>query len=81
MLLSPLIELNRDLWNQGKPNSYLEEYRKVSLVDFDFDNFSKQLFDTENQEEYKHPFGKLIKKLWPGCVKEQLRNMNTYVKI
>ena len=39
------------------------------------------MFDTENQEEYKHPFGKLIKKLWPGRVQQQLCNMNKYVKI
>ena len=70
MPLSLLIEQNGDLWNQGKPSSCLEDYQKVGLVDFDFGILSKQLFDTENQEEYKHPFGKLIKNLWPGCVKE-----------
>ena len=62
-----------------EPKNPPKEYRRIGLIDFDFDLFSEESLDISKEGEYKYPFGKLMKKLWPGDYKEQLHNMNDWV--
>ena len=64
-----------------EPKSVPKEYNNIGLVDFDFETFRSQLFDVESEEEYKYPFGHLIKKLWPGDAVHQIQKMNAYIKV
>ena len=70
-------------WTVVKPDEPKDppkEYRKIGLMDFDFGLFSEECLDINQEGEYKFSFGRLIKKLWPGDYKQQIRNMNEWVK-
>ena len=56
------------------------EYRRIGLIGFDFDLFAEEYLDISHEGEYKYPFGKLFKKLWPGDYKAQIQNMNDCIE-
>ena len=50
------------------------------MLDFDFDLFSEECLDITKEGEYSYLFGRLMKKLWSGDVKQQIKNMNEWIK-
>ena len=65
--------------NFPQANAVPKEYKDIGLLDFDFDQFSEDKIGKTN-DDYRFPFGALLKKLWPGDVREQLDNMNDWIK-
>ena len=65
--------------NKSVADALPKDYRNVGLLDFDFDNFSEPNICKTN-DEYRFPFGALLKKLWPGDVLVQLDNMNDWIQ-
>ena len=63
-----------------EPKDPPKEYREIGLMDFDFDLFSEESLDINKEGEYSYSFGALMKKLWPGDVKQQIKNMNVWIK-
>ena len=57
-----------------------KEYNNIGLIDYNFDGLNEQNLDVENNQDYQHPFGGLLKKLWPGDVTTQLDSINDWIR-
>ena len=61
--------------SEPEPGTAAQEYDRIGLVDFDFNQFALERTSKLNAS-YDFPYLKLLQKLWPGVWMDQLSQLN-----